>query len=129
MGAPSSSVTANLYLAFEEKSFLRNYLKANTGKGLVFYNWYIDDIFMIFRGTREARDDFMAKMSFAPLGLKFHTTNRGLPFLHVRVYFDRYRRTASKDYLKPGSTFSYIPYSSAHPLHVKRVFLKAELIC
>ena len=128
MSAISSSVKANHYLAFEEKAFLRHYLKVNTHRGLVFYKRYIDDIFMIFRGSREAHNDFMAKMSFAPLGLKFHTTNGGLPFLNVRVYFDRYGCTASKDYSKPSSTFSYISYSSAHLLHVKRVFLKAELI-
>ena len=108
---------------------VRNYLKNQRDRRLVFYNCDIDDIFSIFRRTGEARNTCLTTMLFAPLRLKFVTGEDGgsVPFLDMRVFTDRYSFGKTCFCQKLGSTFTYIPYSSAHLLHIKRAFCKAEL--
>ena len=128
MGAPSSGIIANLFLAIEEKQWR---LSNTFRKHIRMYNRYIDDIFMVFEGTKNELDLFLSEFQFSSLKLTFHVgTTHPIPFLDCEVKMARveWDPLVTTLYAKPGNTHMYVPWSSAHPSSVKSAFVKAEMI-
>lgn len=126
MGAPCSGAIANLFLGWEEKSWLKAYGDSH----LRMYCRYIDDIALIYEGSQQELDHFLKTMTFTGLKLTFHTSSQRVVFLDTTLNKgDRPWEGIHTDlYAKPGNTHMYVPWSSAHPASVKSAFVKAEMI-
>lgn len=123
MGTACAPCVANLYMAeFEERL-----LPMLRTQGLCVYGRYIDDIFMVLRGTREQTIDTIGAIQVPHLDITWETSRKELPFLDVSVSIDNRNRIQTSVYRKALNNYMYIPYSSAHPESVKKAFVKAEL--
>jgi hypothetical protein len=125
MGTACAPILANIYAGyFERKSRVVHW------DGVLLYNRYIDDILCLFQGTKEEVTEFIANFSIGPLTVTWKVSALRNEFLDIellrtpdmglRVCHTRLFRKAMNHHL-------YIPWSSAHPLHVKKGFVKAEL--
>jgi hypothetical protein len=131
MGTSCAPAFANLSLGFKER--MSNMLAVGD-TGLRFYVRYMDDIFMIWSGSRSSLDVWLE--GFTPNLAPYHITwdirssSQATPFLDAEFF---YRAGAglwslhTRVYRKRMNKHQYIPWSSAHPETVKRAFVKAEL--
>lgn len=133
MGTSCSPLVANLYLAFYERikgmSDLREMCKTTFGK-IKMYTRYIDDIFFLFQGSKEALMHYIKQLEFKGLHISWNWSQVRQVFLDVELLMlpGPYEvRVQTRIYRKPMNKFLYIPWSSAHPLSVKKAFVKAEL--
>ena len=109
MGAPSSGIIANLFLAIEEKQWR---LFDTFHKHIQMYNRYTDDIFMLFEGTKNELEIFLSDFSFSSLKLTFHTgTTHPIPFpdCEVKMAPVEWDPIVTTPYAKPGNTHMYVP--------------------
>lgn len=124
MGTACAPVVANLYAAYFE-------LKAKIvhQEGVLFYGRYIDDILCLFQGTREEALAFTHKLNLGGLEVRWSISSKRQEFLDIELILERdgLRVVHTRLYRKPMNRHLYIPWSSAHPLHVKKGFVKAEL--
>lgn len=126
MGTSCAPVLANIYAA----SFERHKIVGLSGVSL--YNRYIDDILCIFIGSLERLTAFQKKVKLGSLVVKWDCSKLKNEFLDIEILRIQNRmepgHLATRLFRKPMNRFLYIPWSSAHPLHVKKAFVKAELI-
>lgn len=127
MGTACAPVIANLYAAwFEWKA------RVVHQDGVLLYTRYIDDILCLFQGTKEEARQFCGKLKLGPLQIVWSPSLERNEFLDIELL--RYpsnmgaRVVHTRLYRKPMNRHLYIPWSSAHPSHVKKGFVKAELI-
>lgn len=126
MGTACAPLLANIYAAFYERKQRVLYQK-----GVLLYNRYIDDILMIFHGTEKDLNGFLNTFELGSLTVKWDYSSMKKEFLDVevmRVRDLRGWRIATRLFKKEMNRHLYIPWSSAHPQHVKKAFVKAELI-
>jgi hypothetical protein len=126
MGTSSAPVLANIYAAFYERN-----LRVTKQKGVLLYNRYIDDILCIFQGTQKELVDYLSSIELGPLTINWSYSKTKKEFLDIEIM--RIRditgvRLGTRLFKKAMNKHLYIPWSSAHPLHVKKAFDKAELI-
>jgi hypothetical protein len=124
MGTSCAPVLANIYAAFYERHKIVN------AKGVLLYVRYIDDILCIFKGTEKARMAFQQKCKLGSLTITWdcsETENEFLDLEILRIQNQLGSFLVTRLFRKPMNKFLYIPWSSAHPLHVKKAFVKAEL--
>lgn len=102
--------------------------------GLVLYARYIDDIFLVFKGKKAACESFLENLSSSlkPFTISWEicSTSQRTSFLDIEFFFEgRFGDLGlqTKVFRKKLNKHQYIPWSSAHPLTVKRAFVKAEL--
>lgn len=124
MGTACAPTVANIYAAFyEHKS------KVVHQEGVLLYKRYIDDILCLFQGTKEEVVAFCNGFSIGSLEVKWSVSTVRNEFLDIELL----QRTGSlrvvdtRLFRKQMNRHLYIPWSSAHPLHVKKGFVKAEL--
>jgi len=126
MGTSCAPVLANIYAA----SFERH--KIIGSPGALLYNRFIDDILCIFKGNLERLTAFQKKVKLGSLVVKWDCSKLKNEFLDIEILRIQNRlqpsHLATRLFRKPMNRFLYIPWSSAHPLHVKKAFVKAELI-
>lgn len=126
MGTSCAPVLANIYAA----SFERH--KIVGSPGALLYNRFIDDILCIFKGSLERLMAFQKKVKLGSLAIKWDCSKLKNEFLDIEILRIQNRLQpsylATRLFRKPMNRFLYIPWSSAHPLHVKKAFVKAELI-
>lgn len=121
MGTSCAPTVANLYLAVFETDMLQTALK----EGVLFYGRYIDDIFLVFNGKVDTTKRFLDTVDHPHLQISWETSVESLPFLDVQVRIDLgLLRTFV--YTKRLNRYMYVPFSSAHPLSVKRALVKGE---
>jgi len=126
MGTACAPVLANLYAgAFEWES------RVCHQDGVLLYVRYIDDILAIFQGSRTQAREFCGNVKLGPLDIKWAPSLTRNEFLDIELM--RYpnisgRVVHTRLFRKPMNRHLYIPWSSAHPSHVKKGFVKAELI-
>ena len=121
MGTPCAPTVANLYLAFHESKIL----EASIKRGVLFYGRYIDDIFLIFKGNVDQTQAFVDTLTHPHLSISWELSAESLPFLDVHVRIEKGRMETSV-YTKRLNRYMYVPFSSAHPLSVKRALVKGE---
>jgi hypothetical protein len=118
MGTSCAPVIANLYCAVKEVELRKRYPQ-------YYYGRYIDDIFTTFKGTEEALQAYLETIQLGPLKITWEYSMTSMHFLDVLVYA-REGRLATCIYRKELNKYLYIPFSSAHPIAVKKAFIKAE---
>ena len=127
MGSPCSGTVANLALARKEKKFLGR-------EGILTYPRYIDDIFALIEGSAVEVRKILQEISqaVAPLVINWKISERHAIYLDVEISASpAIGRTivpgfSFKPYRKPGSQRAYLPWSSAHPVHVKKGIVIGE---
>lgn len=126
MGTSCAPVLANTYAGFYERQ-----LGLISHKGVRLYVRYIDDILLIFNGTEKELTDYLSKVQLGTLTVNWDYSRVKKEFLDIEIM--NFRTVlgwslATRLFTKPMNRFLYIPWSSAHPSHVKKAFVKAELI-
>ena len=121
MGTSCAPSVANLYLAAYESQMLNNAI----AEGLIFYGRYIDDIFLIFKGSIEDTRGFLKTLEPPNLEILWEVSVKSLPFLDVEVRLQE-NLLQTTVYTKRLNRYMYVPFSSAHPLSVKRALVKGE---
>jgi len=135
MGTSCAPAFANVALGFKEQ-FIESIAKAagDVQDGLILYNRYIDDILIIFQGSRTALrsclDNISSRLQPFKISWEIHSSREPASFLDVEFFFDQGFGPVgiqSRVYRKRMNQHQYIPWSSAHPQTVKKAFVKAEL--
>lgn len=126
MGTACAPCFANLFMAYYERK-----ARIIHQDGVLLYVRYIDDVLCLFQGTKEEVNDFMARFSLGPLSVTWSASGIRNEFLDIELIREKQlglRVVHTRLFRKPMNRHLYIPWSSAHPLHVKKGFVKAELI-
>jgi len=126
MGTSCAPVLANIYAGFFERKD-----RIPMQKGVLLYNRYIDDILCIFQGTKKELMDYLSNIELGPLTINWSYSSVKKEFLDIEVMRIRDAtgwKLHTRLFQKQMNRHLYIPWSSAHPLHVKKAFVKAELI-
>lgn len=126
MGTSCAPVLANIYAGFYERK-----LRVTRQSGVLLYNRYIDDILCIFQGTRKELIDYLQTIELGPLTINWSYSRTKKEFLDIEIMRIRDTNGFHLDtrlFKKAMNKHLYIPWSSAHPSHVKKGFVKAELI-
>jgi len=125
MGTACAPVVANTYMAyFERKS------RVVKQDGVLLYVRYLDDILCLFQGTKEEVTDFCSRFRLGQLTVTWFVHRSRNEFLDIellRIPGIGLRVCHTRLFRKLMNRHLYIPWSSAHPLHVKKGFVKAEL--
>ena len=119
MGVACAPVIANLVCAVYEKERLK--YRSN----VKFYGRYIDDILVFFQGTESELQHWIKSWRLPGLEIKWEYSRTKAVFLDIELLLQDERLT-TRVYNKMLNKHMYIPFSSAHPLSVKRAFVKAE---
>jgi hypothetical protein len=130
MGTSCAPAVANLHLALMEDKLIRPVPEAK--EGLIFYVRYIDDIFAVYKGSKEAVNQFFHNLKFGAFTIDWKVTPSytSQSFLDLNIWHDQgpgnmFLNTSL--FRKSMNKHMYIPWSSAHPLPVKKSFVKAEM--
>lgn len=130
MGTPCAPVLANIYGGyFERKERITSYLE------VALYARYIDDIFVILQADtfEEAEQWCINNVHIKYCTINWEIEEFSNHFLDIQIMKNNdpitynFKPLDTKLYRKPLNLHLYIPWSSAHPLHVKRGFITAEL--
>lgn len=125
MGTACAPVLANIYAGYFERK-----ARVISKKGVLLYVRYIDDILSLFQGTREEVKEFCESLSIGPLQITWSIQPSRNEFLDIELLREpgiAPRVVHTRLFRKKLNRHLYIPWSSAHPLHVKKGFVKAEL--
>jgi hypothetical protein len=120
MGVACSPELANLYMAeYEVKSNILS------NDNIAYYGRYIDDIFMIVFATSTSEALAIAQEIVEPapgLSLTWEASMYSMVFLDLEIFADERdkSRLFYKPYRKPLNHLERIPFSSAHPLWMKK---------
>lgn len=102
--------------------------------GLVLYLRYIDDILVVFKGSKTACETYLDSLSskLKPYNVSWEisSTSQRTSFLDIEFFFEGRLGALglqSRVFRKKLNKHQYIPWSSAHPITVKKAFVKAEL--
>ena len=121
MGSNFSVVYACLFLSYLENS--------NPSSHIFYFTRYIDDSFGVWTCTKAQLLEFLQFYSLATqncIKLKIQTSLTKLPFLDLWINLHK-NRFSFNCFKKKHNTYQYIPFTSTHPIHVKRSFLSNEL--
>ena len=94
---------------------------------------YIDDILVIWPGSPQSLEEFVAYLNSKHPTIKFthETSEWSVDFLDLTIYKGKRFSTTGKFDIKPffkkTNKFQYLQYSSSHPRTVFRSILKGEL--
>lgn len=125
MGTSVAPLFANLYAASLEAVGIM----ATARKAVRLYVRYIDDILALIEGTEEELNHAQTLMKLRGFKISWDCSSSRREFLDLEILNTpaSRNRLATRLYRKPMNKFLYIPFSSAHPLPVKKAFVKAEL--
>jgi len=123
MGTACAPAVANLYCASHETRLARE--RPFLDFSVKFYGRYIDDIFLIFEGTEERLHEYFHYWKIPELEIAWEYSQSNMHFLDVQVRIHK-GSLVTTIYEKNLNKHMYIPFSSAHPLSVKKGMVKAE---
>ena len=116
---------------FEEK-----YIYPFLGQNTTLYLRFIDDIFMIWNGTKKELDSFIETLNRKHNTIKFDvkTSTKEIEFLDTMVYIDENNILKTKLFTKTTDTHNYLHRKSAHPERLKKAIpygqaLRIRRIC
>lgn len=128
MGTRMAPTYANVFMAKVEEDFLKDQqIKP------AFYRRYIDDILMVWTGSKQDLDKLLNKLNSFHQDLKFtyNISEDTVTYLDVDIYkgqhFQQTGRLDYKTHFKQTNKLQYLHYNSAHPSCVKRGLVKGEL--
>ena len=127
MGTNAAVQLANLYASelIERDARIRELIARMTR----FYGRFIDDMFLVWTGSKEELMAFYAALNQLHPRLKFtmEQSTESIAFLDLLVT-KRGNRLHISTFQKTMNRYLYIPAQSAHPIAAKRGFIKGELI-
>ena len=118
MGTKSAPNYANLFMAYFEETFIHPRIH---GKSLLYLR-YIDDIFMIWKGTREELDAFIAEINSVHSTIKFDVnySKSHVNFLDTTVTIRPDHTIKTSLYQKPTDRHNFLHHKSYHPSSTKK---------
>lgn len=127
MGTNAAVELANIYVAHYIEC--KESFKERKTRFMRLWKRFIDDVFMIWKGTRAELDQFIVWLNSQNPSLRFtaHIHESETDFLDLTA-FRHNHRLKFKIYQKSINRFLYVPFDSNHPRHVFRAFIKGELI-
>ena len=122
MGVPAAPDVAQLYCAFEESTAER-FKKDN----ILLYRCYIDDILVILIAeNKTSAMEQLSDLSFDSLEVIWEVDGRSTTFLDLSISLENYS-IVFHPYCKPLNHYERLPFSSSHPLLVKRGAFLGEM--
>jgi hypothetical protein len=130
MGSPISSILANLFMEFFEKSYI------GTNPDIITWFRYIDDVFVITNNNVNP-DDLLTYLNRQMHTIKFTKEieeNNKPNFLDITIVRSNNGAPSFKIYRKPTNSNNYIHWFSGHSYNTKKgilisFFLRAFKIC
>ena len=123
MGTNCAPDLANYFLAeFLDPTILDSNLSS-------FYTRYLDDLFLIWNGSKAEFESFFIKLDNLVDGIKFDYTisNSTVDFLDLKINLDCHGNISFQTHQKLLNKYCYISPSSCHPQHTLSGFIFAEL--
>jgi hypothetical protein len=118
MGIPAAPDVANLYMAHFENSFAKEFL---------LYKRYIDDVFVLVKAvSKKAALEQLSKVKADGLTLTWSVEEKTCNFLDLSITLEA-GYLSFKPYRKPLNSYERLPFTSAHPVHVKRAAFLGEV--
>ena len=116
MGTISAPPYANIVMGKFEESHIYPYI-CHLCK---LYLRYIDDLFLIWTGTKQQFEDFILNINNQHPSIKFsyQISNTSIDFLDTTVYIKN-RKLHTTIFTKPTDKQNYLHYQSEHPLQLK----------
>ena len=108
---------ANMFMGQFEKQHTYPYIKNK----LILYLRYIDDIFMIWTGTKQELLIFLEKLNSKHKTIKFEReiSHSNISFLDTLIHKDKNNTLQTTLYRKPTDQQSYLHAHSDHPKSLK----------
>jgi hypothetical protein len=121
MGIPAAPDVANLYMSHFEDSFATN-------PRFVLYKRYIDDIFCLVKASSadEALDFCKATVKADGLEFTWSVDKKTINFLDLQITQEA-GYLSFRPYRKPLNSYERLPFTSYHPLLVKRAAFCGEV--
>ena len=119
MGIPAAPDVANLYMSHFENAFAHKF---------VLYKRYIDDVFVIIDAS--SRKEALAQLDLVQaegLKLTWSVDKETINFLDLEVTQEGGKYFSFKPYRKPLNSYERLPWTSYHPVHVKRAAFCGEI--
>ena len=111
MGAKFAPSVANAFMAQWEESVIYS----NTPTQLVFYKRYIDDVLMVWKGTKETFENFCAELNINDqnINLVFNISDKSVNFLDLDITIST-NKLITKTHFKSVDSNSYLSLNSCH---------------
>ena len=116
MGTICAPPFANIFMGKFEETFIYPYIQNLS----ILYLRYIDDLFLIWTGTKEQFKDFVTNLNSQHPTIKYsyQISDKSIDFLDTTVYIKN-RRLHTTIFTKPTDKQNYLHYKSEHPLPLK----------
>ena len=122
MGVPAAPDVAQLYCAFEESSAERF-----KNDNILLYRCYVDDILVILiEEDKTSAMEQLSDLSFDSLEVIWEVDERSTTFLDLSISLEN-DGIVFRPYRKPLNHYERLPFSSSHPLLVKRGAFLGEM--
>lgn len=125
MGTSAAPVLANIYLEYKFDIVVRNVAALKR-----YYKRFIDDSFGIFNGTIEEFDLIINSLNelIYPMRITYVIDKNSIDFLDLTIFRNQFNQINFKTYQKALNRYSYIPFHSHCPMHLKKGWIIGELI-
>ena len=125
MGTPFAVTAANAFMYYHERDIIELY-----SRNLTLYKRFIDDIFVIWEGSRETLLEFLSAINAKDVRMKitYEISASKISFLDLLLFKDSVHSTLQySTFQKPLNKHLYIPYESFHPTSNKKLLSRASL--
>ncbi|XP_077155825.1 uncharacterized protein LOC143818374 isoform X2 [Ranitomeya variabilis] len=118
MGAKCAPAYANIFLGWWEEKFV--YPLPSFAAHVHAWVRFIDDVFILWRGTKEECEEFIGNLNSNPFNifLTHSLSTSETTFLDLKI-FPHEGRLATDLFRKPTATNALLDFSSFHPWHTK----------
>ena len=125
MGTKCAPSFANLFMGEFEENFIYNRIQDKYDAFLRF----IDDIFMVWTGTRAELNAFMEEINKVHPSIKFdfQTSTTQINFLDTTVFIEN-NQLFTKTYTKPTDKHAYLHKTSYHPYSLKSSIIYSQVL-
>ena len=125
MGAAGSPDAANIFGYWYEQLWMD---KVDNNPDILFYGRYLDDVFsIVLADTPDEARDMLAFVSLGDVKLLWEPPADSANFLDLSIRIDEDGSIHHEPFVKAMSHRERIPWSSAHPLDVKRGTFSSEI--
>ena len=128
MGSSLAPNYANLFLGYLEEN---NILNTHYQKFIKFYLRFLDDILILWKGSRPTLTAFLKYINKIHPRIKFTYTSSEteIDFLDTTLYIHPTKDILqSKPYSKPTDTKTLLQFESYHPIHTKKSIIYSQAL-
>ena len=103
------------------EKFEEEYIYPYIGNKAKLYLRYIDDIFILWTGTKQQFENVMSELKEKHISIKFdyEMSTREVPLLDTIVYIDNRNHLQTRLHRKPTDRRNYLHRAFEHPLQLK----------